>query len=136
MQQMLNALTLGSLYALVAIGFSLIFGVIRLVNFAHGDLMMIGAFSTLGLMQVAGPLWALIPVLVLGIGFLTGSLIEKVVFRSVRNAPMITGFVVTLALSVVVPNLGQVFLGAQPRSRGRRGGPTTRWCACARDGRG
>lgn len=116
MQQMLNALILGSLYALVAVGFSLIYGVIRLINFAHGDLMMIGAFSTLGLMQIAGPLWALIPVLVLGIGFLTGSLIEKVVFRPVRNAPMITGFVVTLSLSVAIQNLGQMFLGAQPRS--------------------
>src|SRR5690606_19134964 len=49
LQQIVNGLTLGSLYALVAIGFSLIYGVIRLVNFAHGDLMMIGGFMTLGL---------------------------------------------------------------------------------------
>ena len=48
-QQLVNGLALGSLYALVAIGFSMIYGIVRLINFAHGDLVMIGAFSTLGM---------------------------------------------------------------------------------------
>jgi branched-chain amino acid transport system permease protein len=52
-QQVINGLILGSMYALVAIGFSLIYGIIRLINFAHGDVVMIGAFVTLGLMQFA-----------------------------------------------------------------------------------
>ena len=52
-QQIVNGLILGSMYALVAIGFSLIYGIIRLINFAHGDVVMIGAFITLGLMQLA-----------------------------------------------------------------------------------
>ena len=114
-QQLLNGLTLGSLYALVAIGFSLIYGVIRLVNFAHGDLMMIGAFLTFGLVAGGHTPWAMIPLLVLLGGFLSGGLIERVAFRSMRGAPMITGFIVTLSVSVALQNLGLILLGSQPR---------------------
>ncbi len=115
-QQVINGITLGSLYALVAIGFSLIYGVVRLVNFAHGDLLMIGAFSTLGLSLYAPIAWYLVPVLVIVIGFAAGALIERVAFRAIRGAPMITGFVVTLSVSVAIQNLGQILLGSQPRS--------------------
>ncbi len=115
-QQLVNGLTLGSLYALVAVGFSLIYGVIRLVNFAHGDLMMIGAFVTLGLVGTGYVPWVLIPLLVLLAGFLAGGTIERLAFRSLRNAPMITGFIVTLAVSVALQNLGILVLGGQPRN--------------------
>lgn len=116
LQQIVNGLSLGSLYALVAIGFSLIYGVIRLVNFAHGDLMMIGAFTTFGLVATGNTPWVVIPLLVLISGFLSGGLIERVAFRSIRGAPMITGFIVTLSVSVALQNLGLIFLGAQPRN--------------------
>jgi len=57
-QQIVNGLILGSMYALVAIGFTMIYGIIRLINFAHGDVVMIGAFLTLGLLQILGwPFW-------------------------------------------------------------------------------
>lgn len=101
-QQIVNGLSLGSLYALVAIGFSLIYGVIRLVNFAHGDLMMIGAFTTLGLVATGNVPWVVVPIAVLVCGFATGGMIERVVFRSLRGAPMITGFIVTLSVSVAL----------------------------------
>lgn len=116
LQQLVNGLTLGSLYALVAVGFSLIYGVIRLVNFAHGDLMMIGAFVTLGLVATGYVPWVIIPLLVLVGGFLAGATIERLAFRSIRNAPMITGFIVTLAVSVALQNLGILLLGGQPRN--------------------
>lgn len=115
-QQTINGLSLGSLYALVAIGFSLIYGVIRLVNFAHGDLLMIGAFLTYAL--VAGDVvpWATIPLIILFGGFIAGGLIERVAFRSIRGAPMITGFIVTLSVSVAIQNLALILLGSQPRN--------------------
>ncbi|MEQ8291560.1 MAG: branched-chain amino acid ABC transporter permease [Roseovarius sp.] len=115
-QQIVNGLSLGSLYALVAIGFSLIYGVIRLVNFAHGDLLMIGAFMTFGLVASDLVPWAAIPLLVLAGGFLAGGLIERVAFRSISGAPMITGFIVTLSASVAIQNLALIFLGSQPRN--------------------
>lgn len=118
LQQIVNGLTLGSLYALVAIGFSLIYGVVRLVNFAHGDLMMIGAFSTLALVAVGEVAWAFVPLLVMAGGFVAGGVIERLAFRSLRGAPMITGFIVTLSVSVAIQNLALMILGAQPRNFG------------------
>jgi branched-chain amino acid transport system permease protein len=115
-QQIVNGLSLGSLYALVAIGFSLIYGVIRLVNFAHGDLMMIGAFVTFALIATDNVPWVILPVLVLIAGFASGGMVERVAFRSMRGAPMITGFIVTLSVSVALQNLGLILLGAQPRN--------------------
>ncbi|WP_306152495.1 branched-chain amino acid ABC transporter permease [Roseovarius sp. MMSF_3281] len=115
-QQIVNGLSLGSLYALVAIGFSLIYGVIRLVNFAHGDLLMIGAFMTFGLVASDMVPWAVIPLLVLAGGFLAGGLIERIAFRSISGAPMITGFIVTLSASIAIQNLALILLGSQPRN--------------------
>lgn len=115
-QQIVNGLSLGSLYALVAVGFSLIYGVIRLVNFAHGDLMMIGAFTTFALIATDNTPWVVLPVLVLLAGFASGGLVERLAFRSIRGAPMITGFIVTLSVSVALQNLGLILLGAQPRN--------------------
>ena len=115
-QQLVNGLTLGSLYALVAIGFSLIYGIVRLVNFAHGDLVMIGAFTTLGLVQTGLLPWPVLILLVLLTGFLAGAAIERVAFHSIRNAPMVTGFIVTLAVSVAIQNAALLILGGQPRN--------------------
>lgn len=116
LQQIVNGLILGSLYALVAIGFSLIYGVIRLVNFAHGDLMMIGAFLTLALVATGHTPWVVVPLLVMIGGFAIGGVIERIAFRSIRGAPMITGFIVTLSASVAIQNLGLMLLGDQPHN--------------------
>lgn len=66
-QQVINGLVLGSMYALVAIGFSMIYGIVRLINFAHGDIVMIGAFAALA-MTYGGVPWPVIAVVILGIG--------------------------------------------------------------------
>lgn len=114
-QQFVNGLALGSLYALVAIGFSMIYGIVRLINFAHGDLVMIGAFSTLG-MVAAGVPWPLIALAVLAIGALAGMTIETVALRPMRGAPQVTGFIATLAVSVVIQNSTLMLLSGQPRN--------------------
>lgn len=115
-QQIVNGLILGSMYALVAIGFSMIYGIIRLINFAHGDVVMIGAFLTLALMQVAGAPFPLVALVVLMGGALVGILIEKAAFRPMRGAPQVTGFIASLAVSIMLQNLGVLFLTAQPRN--------------------
>lgn len=114
-QQLINGLSLGSLYALVAIGFSMIYGIVRLINFAHGDLVMIGAFSTLGFVAMGVP-WPLILVFVLMIGALAGMTIEATIFRPMRGAQQVTGFIATLAVSVVIQNVGLMTLSGQPRN--------------------
>lgn len=115
-QQIVNGFILGSMYALVAIGFSMIYGIIRLINFAHGDVVMIGAFLTLGLLQVLGiPFW-LVAVAVLGCGALVGIVIERAAFRPMRGAPQVTGFIASLAISIMIQNFGVMILTAQPRN--------------------
>jgi branched-chain amino acid transport system permease protein len=115
-QQIVNGLILGSMYAMVAIGFSMIYGIIRLINFAHGDVVMIGAFVTLGLLQVAGAPLPLVAVAVLAAGAVVGILIEKGAFRPMRGAPQVTGFIASLAVSIMLQNLGVLLLTAQPRN--------------------
>ena len=115
-QQIVNGLILGSMYAMVAIGFSMIYGIIRLINFAHGDVVMIGAFLTLGLMQVVEAPFPLVALAVLAAGAAMGILIEKTAFRPMRGAPQVTGFIASLAVSIMLQNLGILFLTAQPRN--------------------
>jgi branched-chain amino acid transport system permease protein len=114
-QQLINGLSLGSLYALVAIGFSMIYGIVRLINFAHGDIVMVGAFSTLG-MVLSGVPWPLILLLVLAVGALAGMAIETALFRPMRAASQVTGFIATLAVSVSIQNAALMILSGQPRN--------------------
>jgi branched-chain amino acid transport system permease protein len=115
-QQIVNGLILGSMYALVAIGFSMIYGIVRLINFAHGDIVMIGAFVTLGLLQALGAPFAVVAAGVLLAGGLMGVLIERAAFRPMRGAPQVTGFIASLAVSIMLQNLGILTLTAQPRN--------------------
>ena len=116
LEQLLNGLIQGSMYALVAIGFSMIYSIIRLINFAHGDIVMIGAFVTLGLYQHAGLPFPVVAAGVVAAGALMGMLIERAAFRPMRGAPQVTGFIASLAISIMIQNLGIMILTAQPRN--------------------
>jgi branched-chain amino acid transport system permease protein len=115
-EQLVNGLILGSMYALVAIGFSMIYGIIRLINFAHGDIVMVGAFVTLGLVISGRISFPVIIILVILAGALMGILIERAAFRPMRGAPQVTGFITSLAVSILLQNLGILLLTAQPRN--------------------
>lgn len=115
-QQLLNGIILGSMYALVAVGFSMIYGIINLINFAHGDIVMIGAFCTLGLLAGLGlPLWIVAPG-VIAVGALSGLVVERFAFRPMRGAPQVTGFIASLGVSIMIQNIGILTLTAQPRN--------------------
>jgi branched-chain amino acid transport system permease protein len=115
-QQLVNGLVLGSMYALVAIGFTMIYGIIRLINFAHGDIVMIGAFVTLGVVLSGKVPFPVIIILVFIAGAFMGILIERAAFRPMRGAPQVTGFITSLAISILLQNLGILLLTAQPRN--------------------
>ena len=115
LQQILNGLVLGSFYALVAVGFSMIYGILRLINFAHGDVVMVGAFSAFAILLVFGlPLWAAV-LAVLTIGALLAMLIDLVAFRPQRGAPQVNGFITSLGVSILMQNLGILLLSGRPR---------------------
>jgi branched-chain amino acid transport system permease protein len=111
----INGLIQGSLYALIAIGFTMVYGILRLINFAHGDVVMIGAFMTMGLLQL-NLHWFVLVVLVLLLGGFVGFVIDKVAFYPMRGAPQVTGFIASLALSLLLQNLGILIFTAQPRN--------------------
>lgn len=114
-QQIANGLVLGSVYALIAVGFSMIYGIVRLINFAHGDILMVGAFTAFAAFLVLGlPLWAAL-VAVLMVGTVLAMLIDAVAFRPQRSAPQVNGFITSLGVSIFIQNLAILLLTGQPR---------------------
>lgn len=114
-QQFINALNMGSIYALVAIGLTVVYGILRLINFAHGDMMTVGAYLALAaLTTFALPAWAalLIPMLVVGA---LGVLIERLAYRPLRGAPEVAMLITSLAISSLIENGATMTLTAQPK---------------------
>lgn len=114
-QQVINAVSLGSLYALVAIGLSMVFGILRMTNFAHGDMMMVGAFATLLVNAVGVPFW-LAALIGVGAGALAGVLVERLAYRPVRGAPDVTLLLTSLAVTYILENLGILIFTSSPRN--------------------
>ena len=85
LQQLINAVSIGSLYALMAIGLAMVFGILRLINFAHGDLIMVGSYVTL-LLQVLGLPFAVAAVAGVAASTLAGLAMERVAYRPLRGA--------------------------------------------------
>ncbi len=115
LQQVINAVSLGSLYALVAVGLSIVFGVLKLTNFAHGDVMMVGAFTTVLLIGVGMPF---VPALVCGIigAAIAGFLIERIAYRPIRSAPDVTRLLTSLAVTYILENFGILVFTSSPRN--------------------
>src|SRR5437868_2308750 len=103
LQQVINALSIGSLYALIAVGLAMVFGILRLINFAHGDLMMIAAYiAAFALMgHIALPI-ALIMMMVGTV--LVGVLMERVAYRPIRRAPAIAALLTSFAVGQILQN--------------------------------
>jgi branched-chain amino acid transport system permease protein len=110
-----NVLSLGSLYALIALGVALIYGILQLVNFAHGALIMIAAYSTL-LWEGAGTLWLVVATL--AVGAVAALLTERIAFRPVRGADPTTLLVTSFAVGFLIQNLVILILGARPKAIG------------------
>ncbi|HEX7372875.1 MAG: branched-chain amino acid ABC transporter permease [Deltaproteobacteria bacterium] len=112
-QQLVNGLTLGSTYALVALGFTLVFGILGMINFAHGEIFMLGAYMALLLVTVGklGIFWALIGGMV-GAAIL-GMLIERVSFRPLRKVSILAPLISTIGLSIFLRSLAQIVFGAE-----------------------
>ncbi|HBE79455.1 MAG TPA: branched-chain amino acid ABC transporter permease [Firmicutes bacterium] len=114
-QNTIDGLSLGSIYALIAIGFSLTFSILRLINFAHGDILMIGAYCALFIvigMQL--PLWAAL-ILAMGFAALVGIFIERLAYRPLRGSNDVAALITSLAVSIIIQNTGIMTVTAQPR---------------------
>lgn len=125
-QLIVNGLTLGGVYALVALGFSMVYGILKLLNLAHGDVLMVGAFIGWGVLGWLGgaqdlrvAVWLLIVLMILvamvGCGFL-GVAIERFAYRPLRNAPRIAPLISALGVSFFIQNSVLLLWGANFRS--------------------
>lgn len=114
-QQLVNALWLGSVYALFALGYTLVFGVLDILNLAHGAVFMWGAFfGLLAVTQLGLPIWAALPVAMLGSGLL-GIVLDRVAFRPLRkrNAPQLSAIISSIGASTILVSMAQGAFGAQ-----------------------
>jgi branched-chain amino acid transport system permease protein len=119
-QQLVNGLTLGSLYALIAVGYTVVYGIVQLINFAHGEVFMIGAFGALStyLLFFDGQsgVWIL-PIMIVGamiasVG--TAVLMERVAYRPLRNAPRLAPLITAIGISVFLQEFVRVFYDRIP----------------------
>ena len=102
-QQVVNALSAGSLYALMAVGLAMVFGILRLINFAHGDMMMIAAYLAVFSLGAGLPLAVALPVIVLGT-VAVGLLMERVAYRPIRGAPDVAMLLTSFAVGQILQN--------------------------------
>jgi branched-chain amino acid transport system permease protein len=115
MQQMINGISLGSMYALIAIGYTLVYGVLRLINFAHGDIMMVGAFIAY-LAHASGVPFELAVILAIVVAMVTGILTDKIAYKPLRDAPKISLLITAIGISFFLENLFNVLFGGVPRA--------------------
>jgi len=114
LQQAINAISIGSLYALMAIGLAMVFGILRLINFAHGDLIMVGSYVALLLLMAGAPFWA---AALVGIAASTvaGLIMERVAYRPIRGAPDVAMLLTSFAVTIFLEN--SAILIFRPTSR-------------------
>ncbi|HST18488.1 MAG TPA: branched-chain amino acid ABC transporter permease [Gaiellaceae bacterium] len=124
--ELVAGITHGSVYALIALGYSMVYGILKLLNFAHGDIYMVGAFIGFGVITVFGGATALTTSLVILLvsmfvlamlgGGLLGVMIERFAYRRLRNAPRIAPLITALGVAFFLENSAQLILGAEFQS--------------------
>jgi branched-chain amino acid transport system permease protein len=116
MQHLVNGTSLGSLYALIAIGYTMVYGILRLINFAHGDIFMLGVYITYyGITYTPIPWW-LVFILSAVITGIFGLILEKLAYKPLRSAPRITIMISAIGASFLLQNLGVLIFGGRPKA--------------------
>ena len=117
LQQIVNGISLGSVYALIAIGYTMVYGIIKLINFAHCDIYMVGAFSGYFAATVLG--FGFIPCLLFSMILcaVLGMTIERIAYKPLRNSPKVTLLITTVAMELVLQNLVKADFIAGPNTR-------------------
>ncbi|GAB4341374.1 MAG: branched-chain amino acid ABC transporter permease [Candidatus Abyssubacteria bacterium] len=131
-QQVVNGMTLGGMYALVALGYTMVYGIIQLINFAHGEIFMVGAFIGLFVLTIASQLGIESFSLALGLAFfismaltsVVGMAVEHIAYRPLRHSSRITLLLSAVGMSIFLQNLVMLIYGRdlQPFPRGISGG--------------
>jgi branched-chain amino acid transport system permease protein len=122
LQQVINGLVLGSMYALVALGYTMVYGIINLINFAHGDVLMVGALTSWSVVTVLAdsglPGWALLLISLVCAIIVCATLnfsIEKLAYRPLRNAPRLAPLITAMGMSLLLQTLAMIVWKPNPK---------------------
>ncbi|MBN2874708.1 MAG: branched-chain amino acid ABC transporter permease [Spirochaetales bacterium] len=115
-QQLTNALSLGSLYALIAIGYTMVYGILRLINFAHGDVFMLGAYFAFYAITAFAMPWGVAFIVAIGLTGVFGMGLERLAYRPLRDSPKISVMISAIGASFLIENVGIVLFGGRPKS--------------------
>jgi len=115
-QQLINGISLGSIYALIALGYTMVYGIIKLINFAHGDIYMLGAY--VGFFATAVFKMPFLPALLIAMvaAAVSGMIIERLAYRPLRNAPKIAVLITAIGVSLLLEYGGMLLVSPQPRT--------------------
>lgn len=115
LKQVINGVQVGSIYALVALGYTMVYGIVKLLNFAHGDFIMVGAYISLFAMTGAGmPIWLAAIIALAGCALL-GVLTEKIAYKPLRNSPKLSVLITAIAVSLLLENLFLLLFSSSPK---------------------
>jgi branched-chain amino acid transport system permease protein len=123
-QQIINGLVLGSVYALVALGYTMVYGILQLINFAHGEVLMIGAMIALTVLQIVALYFPGIPLVIqlliatlvaIPACMLLSAAIERIAYRPLRNSPRLAPLITAIGLSIVLQTLAMMIWSPNPR---------------------
>lgn len=116
LQQLVNGVSLGSIYALIALGYTMVYGIIKLINFAHGDIYMVGAY--IGFFATTVLQLSFVPALIMAmvIAALAGMIIERLAYRPLRKAPKIAVLITAIGVSLFLEYTGMLLVSPQPRT--------------------
>lgn len=122
-QQLINGLVLGSIYAIIALGYTMVYGILGIINFAHGDVLMIGAMvalSAINVLQAHFPALGMTATLIIALAIaavvcaLAGYTIERVAYRPLRNAPRLAPLITAIGVSILLQTLAMMIWGRNP----------------------
>lgn len=121
-EQLIAGLSLGALYALIAVGYTVVYGIVQLINFAHGEIFMIGAFGAMGTWLVFGKSgnvlsWWVLPIMLVGgiaVAVLTAVLMERFAYRPLRNSPRLAPLITAIGISIFLQEAVRLFYGEIP----------------------
>src|SRR6476661_2542470 len=123
LQQIVNGLVLGSMYALIALGYTMVYGVLNLINFAHGEVLMIGAMSGLAILKLVNSAAPGLPGVVKLINAILGAIpvcvivnivIERVAYRRLRNVPRLAPLITAIGVSILLQTFAMMIWGRSP----------------------
>jgi branched-chain amino acid transport system permease protein len=122
LQNLINGLSQGSVYALVALGYTMVYGVLQFINFAHSDIFMLGAFAGFYIAKwlspfITNPALLLVSVILGSMAFCVavGLTVERIAYRPLRSAPRLNVLITAIGVSLLLENLGQIVFGADPQ---------------------